>query len=48
MLKYFLSKFKIFSGVTSFGSSFCGERSRPAVFTRVSEYIDWIREELKP
>ena len=43
-------KSKIFSGVTSFGSSFCahGHSIKPTVFTRVSAYIDWIRDELKP
>ena len=44
----FSFKFKIFSGVTSFGSSFCGHSRKPTVFTRVSAYIDWIRDELKP
>ena len=51
-VKYFqwniFIKSEIFSGVTSFGSSFCGDRSKPAVFTRVAAYIDWIRGELKP
>jgi len=35
------------TGITSFGSSYCGDRSKPAVFTRVSEYLDWIREQLR-
>jgi len=35
------------TGITSFGSSYCGDRSKPAVFTRVSEYLDWIRVQLR-
>lgn len=29
-------------GVTSFGSPVCGGENAPAVYTRVSSYIDWI------
>lgn len=29
-------------GVTSFGSTVCGGENTPAVYTRVSAYIDWI------
>lgn len=29
-------------GVTSFGSTVCGGENAPAVYTRVSAYIDWI------
>lgn len=33
-------------GVTSFGSWFCGDVSRPAVFTDVSYYIEWIETQV--
>lgn len=31
-------------GLTSFGSSFGCEKGWPAVFTRVSSYLDWISQ----
>ncbi|CAG9855502.1 unnamed protein product [Phyllotreta striolata] len=30
-------------GITSFGK-LCGQRNTPAIYTRVSEYVDWIEE----
>lgn len=33
-------------GIVSFGNK-CGEPSYPGVYTRVSEYIEWIRENTK-
>jgi len=36
------------TGITSFGSTFCKGRSKPPVFTKVSAYIDWIKEHLEP
>jgi len=38
----------VLTGVTSFGSSFCVDGRKPAVFTRVSSYTDWIRDNLRP
>jgi len=36
-------------GITSFGTTRCSTvGARPAVFTKVSFYIDWIKEHLKP
>ncbi|XP_063078898.1 elastase-1-like [Engraulis encrasicolus] len=34
-------------GVTSFGSSRCAHRQRPTIFTRVSAYIDWMRQNMR-
>ncbi len=33
-------------GIVSFGSEFCGN-GRPAVYTRVSAYVDWIKSNIK-
>lgn len=29
-------------GITSFGSSFCGLKENPGVYTRVAKYVPWI------
>ncbi|CRL05180.1 CLUMA_CG018056, isoform A [Clunio marinus] len=33
-------------GVTSYGSTFCGSRNAPGIYTRVSSYIDWIEDKV--
>lgn len=33
-------------GIVSFGNK-CGEPGYPGVYTRISEYIDWIKEHTK-
>jgi secreted trypsin-like serine protease len=35
-------------GITSFSSIGCGEENSPGVYTRVSEYIDWIESKVWP
>jgi secreted trypsin-like serine protease len=35
-------------GVNSFGVAGCGEENSPEVFTRVSEYLDWIESKVWP
>ncbi len=35
-------------GVTSFAAAGCGEENSPGVYTRVSEYIDWIESKVWP
>ncbi|KAF2886004.1 hypothetical protein ILUMI_20169 [Ignelater luminosus] len=34
--------------MVSFGPRFCGTDNFPAVYTRLRDYIDWIRDHLKP
>ena len=34
------------AGITSFGG-FCGNEKMPSVYTRVSEYIDWINQTMQ-
>lgn len=33
-------------GIVSFGAKYCGATVMPAVYTRVSSYIDWILNNL--
>lgn len=35
-------------GITSFGSTYCKGGNKPPIFTRVSHYIDWIKDQLRP
>jgi secreted trypsin-like serine protease len=35
-------------GVMSFGPYSCGSQGKSEVFTKVSEYIDWVLETMKP
>jgi hypothetical protein len=46
-----LMRFKnnwILEGITSFGDSRCGREDLPGVYTRVSNYIDWIKNTIRP
>ncbi|XP_070504854.1 trypsin-1-like [Chironomus tepperi] len=33
-------------GVTSYGAAYCGGPNSPGVYTRVSEYVDWIEQKV--
>lgn len=33
--------------MTSFGSSFCANNTRPGIYTRVSSFINWIEEKVQ-
>ena len=35
-------------GVTSFGATNCGQGATPGVYTKVSEYLDWILQNMAP
>lgn len=35
-------------GIVSFGPHPCGTLGWPGVYTKVSEYVDWIRRNIKP
>lgn len=35
-------------GVVSFGPTPCGLRNYPGVYTRVSEYVDWVKLNMRP
>ncbi|KAF2890882.1 hypothetical protein ILUMI_15291, partial [Ignelater luminosus] len=38
----------IIHGVVSFGPTPCGVENFPGIYTRVADYVDWIRDHLKP
>jgi secreted trypsin-like serine protease len=36
------------AGVVSYGPKLCGTAGKPAIYTKVSEYVHWILETIKP
>jgi secreted trypsin-like serine protease len=43
-----INQYFYIAGVVSFGPSRCGTKDKPGVYTKVSEYVDWILETLRP
>lgn len=35
-------------GIVSFGSTPCGKAGIPGIYTKVSSYLDWIAEKIRP
>lgn len=35
-------------GIVSYGHIECGKEGFPAIYTRVSDFLDWIRQNVKP
>ncbi|CAG9797869.1 unnamed protein product [Chironomus riparius] len=36
----------ILIGITSYGNTYCGEDDTPGIYTRVSNYVDWIEQKV--
>lgn len=41
-------EYKYLAGIVSYGLSKCGTPSWPGIYTRVSNYVDWIRSKMRP
>jgi len=35
-------------GIVSYGPSICGTKGLPGIYTRVSEYLSWILDNIEP
>lgn len=47
--QYFNGESRYFQhGIVSFGPRNCGSEGLPGVYTRVSQYMDWILDNIKP